>query len=171
MEKGLSLLDCWLKGCGHLSKLIAYNCRNKIFAFLWCVSSFKHMFKCSVQIPSEHFKALNFVFFSFDKNYLYVFQLPANQLSQYLVLMTADISLSAAFKSGSIPGLGRSCGEGKGYPLQYSGLENSMDCIVHGVAKSWTQLSDFHFSLSAFKSASLVARMVKNLPAIWETWV
>ena len=45
---------------------------------------------------------------------------------------------------GSIPGLGRSPGEGKGYPLQYSGLENSMDCIVHGVSKSWTQLSDFH---------------------------
>ena len=41
---------------------------------------------------------------------------------------------------GSIPGLGRSPGEGKGYPLQYSGLENSIDCIVHGVAKSWTQL-------------------------------
>ena len=39
---------------------------------------------------------------------------------------------------GSIPGLGRSPGEVKGYPLQYSGLENSMDCIVHGVAKSWT---------------------------------
>ena len=39
---------------------------------------------------------------------------------------------------GSIPGLGRSPGEGKGYPLQYSGLENSMDYIVHGVAKSWT---------------------------------
>ena len=37
---------------------------------------------------------------------------------------------------GSIPGLGRSLGEGKGYPLQYSGLENSMDCIVCGVAKS-----------------------------------
>ena len=35
-------------------------------------------------------------------------------------------------------------GEGKGYPLQYSGLENSMDCIVHVVAKSETQLSDFH---------------------------
>ena len=39
---------------------------------------------------------------------------------------------------GSIPGLGRSPGEGKGYPLQYSGLENSMGCIVHGVAKSRT---------------------------------
>jgi len=36
---------------------------------------------------------------------------------------------------GSIPGLGRSPGEGKGYPLRYSGLENSMDCIVHGVTK------------------------------------
>ena len=47
----------------------------------------------------------------------------------------------------SIPGLGRSTGEGKDYPLQYSGLENSMDCIVHGVGKSRTQLSDFHFSL------------------------
>jgi len=45
---------------------------------------------------------------------------------------------------GSIPGLGRFSGEGKGYPLQYSGLENSMDCIVHGVAKSWTQLNNFH---------------------------
>ena len=48
---------------------------------------------------------------------------------------------------GLIPGLGRSPGEGKGYPLQYSGLENSMDSIVHGVAKSQTQLSDFIFSL------------------------
>ena len=45
---------------------------------------------------------------------------------------------------GSIPGLGRSPGEGKVYPLQYSGLENSMDYIVHGVTKSWTQLSNFH---------------------------
>ena len=45
----------------------------------------------------------------------------------------------------SIPGLGRSPGEGKGYTLQYSGLENSIDCIVHGVAKSQTLLSDFHF--------------------------
>ena len=48
---------------------------------------------------------------------------------------------------GSTPGLGRSPGGGKGYPRPYSaGLENSMDCIVHGVAKSGTQLSDFHFT-------------------------
>ena len=46
---------------------------------------------------------------------------------------------------GLIPGLGRSPGEGKGYPLQNPDLENSMACIGHGVAKSWTWLSDFHF--------------------------
>ena len=51
---------------------------------------------------------------------------------------------------GSITGLWRSPGEGKGYPLQYSGLENSMDCIVHGVTKSQTWLSNFHF-ISVFK--------------------
>ena len=39
---------------------------------------------------------------------------------------------------GLVPGLGRSPGEGNGYPHQYSGLENSMDCIVHRVTKSQT---------------------------------
>ena len=46
---------------------------------------------------------------------------------------------------GLIPGLGRSPQEGKSYQLQYSGLENSRDCIVHGVAKSQTGLTEFHF--------------------------
>ena len=48
---------------------------------------------------------------------------------------------------GLIPGLGRSPGGGKGYPLQHSGLENPMDSprIVHGVAQSQTQLNDFPF--------------------------
>ena len=54
-------------------------------------------------------------------------------------------SACSAWDLGSIPVLGRSPGEGKGYPLQYSDLENCMDCVVHGVTKSWTQLSDFHF--------------------------
>ena len=44
---------------------------------------------------------------------------------------------------GLIPGLGRSPGEGNSYPFQYSGLENFMDYIVHGVAKSQTGLSNF----------------------------
>ena len=49
---------------------------------------------------------------------------------------------------GSIPRLGRSPGEGKRYPIQYSGLENSMDCIVHWVTKNQTRLSSFHFTHS-----------------------
>ena len=54
---------------------------------------------------------------------------------------------------GSIPRLGRSPGEGKGYPLQYSGLENAMDCIVHRVTKSRTKLTDFHFTFSKSKNS------------------
>ena len=79
---------------------------------------------------------------------------------------------------GSIPGLGRSPEEGEGYPLQYSGLENSMDCITHGVAKSRTWLRDlcFHFQSSDSSTVSLMIRwglcalgfpgssVVKNLP-------
>ena len=63
---------------------------------------------------------------------------------------------------GSILGLGRSPGEGKSYPLQNSGLEKSMDCIVHGVSKCHTRLSNFH------SLASLVAQVVKNMPAMKE---
>ena len=66
---------------------------------------------------------------------------------------------------GSIPGLERSPGEGNSYALQYSGLESSLDCIVHGVTKSHTRLSEFHFE------ASLIAQSVKNMPAVQETRV
>ena len=52
---------------------------------------------------------------------------------------------------GSISELGRSPGEGRGYPFQYSSLENSMDYIVHGIAKNWTRLSD---SFSLFKRSN-----------------
>ena len=60
------------------------------------------------------------------------------QLVKNLPVMQEDLGL--------IPGLGRSPGEGKGYPLQYSGLENYMDCVVHGVAKSLTRRSDLHLN-------------------------
>ena len=54
---------------------------------------------------------------------------------------------SFSYKFMSFPGgWGRSPGEGKGYSFQYSGLENSIDSIVHGVAKSQTWLSNFHFT-------------------------
>ena len=61
---------------------------------------------------------------------------------------------------GLIPGLGRSPGEGKGYPLQYSGLENSMDCIARGVTKSRTRLSDLHFHFHLATDAAFVFKIL-----------
>ena len=55
---------------------------------------------------------------------------------------------------GSIPGWGRSTGEGIGYLLQCSGLENSIDCIVRGIAKSRTRLSNFHSALKTGPACS-----------------
>ena len=72
----------------------------------------------------------------------------------YLGFPCGSAGKESAFNEGDlglIAGLGRSPEEGKGYPLQYSGLENSMDCIVHGVTKSRSQLSDFHFLLVIYK--------------------
>ena len=62
--------------------------------------------------------------------------------------------------------MGRSPGEGKGYPLQYFGLDNSMDCIVCGVTKSPTGLSDFHFHCQPTDQMGFpCGTVVKNLPA------
>ena len=66
--------------------------------------------------------------------------------------LDGEESTCSAGKPGSIPGSGRIPGEGNGNPLQYVCLENPMDrgawrATVHGVAKSWTRLSNFHFSL------------------------
>ena len=69
----------------------------------------------------------------------------------------SSVGIESACNAGdldSIPGLGRSPEEGKGYPLQYSGLENSMDSIVHGVTKSQTQLNDFHLTRSGIAGSS-----------------
>ena len=58
---------------------------------------------------------------------------------------------------GLIPGLGRSPEEGTGCPLQYSGLENFMDCIVHGVAESQTRSSDSHWVLVVTRALLVVS--------------
>ena len=94
-------------------------------------------------------------------NYAWIFIFSAMKLSELVPTVykyTTDGKASAcnAGDLGSIPGLGRYPGEGKGYPLQYSGLENSMDtrawqATVHGVAKSRTQLSDFSLHFIDFK--------------------
>ena len=72
-------------------------------------------------------------------------------------------SICSAGDLGSIPGLGRSPGEGKGSPLQYYGLENSKDFIVQGVAKSRTRLSNLHFHVYIQEIAKIVQG--GNLPS------
>jgi len=62
---------------------------------------------------------------------------------------------------GSIPGLGKSFGEGKGYPLQYSGLDNPRDCILHRVAKSRIWLTDFQF-LFCFMGSPKIRQLIKG---------
>ena len=74
-------------------------------------------------------------------------------------------SIGSAGDLGSVPGLGRSPREGKGYPLWYSGLENFMDCIVHGVAESdmteqlplslCNSSKSFHIKIISFLSLQL----------------
>ena len=59
-----------------------------------------------------------------------------------------------AVDPSSIPGLGRSLGEGRGYTLQYSGMENSMDCIVNGFTKSRPRLNNFHFHTFHYKTGA-----------------
>ena len=74
---------------------------------------------------------------------------------------------------GLIPGLEKSPGEGKGYPLQYIGLENPMDCIVHGVVKSWTQLSDFYLTSLHQEKQEALALFQQTLSSeiVWtEQW-
>ena len=73
-----------------------------------------------------------------------------------------------------IPGLVRCPGAGKGYPLQYAGLENSMDWILHGFAKSWTRLSNFHFHFTnkvliysvTFAAAAAAAKSLQSCPTL-----
>ena len=64
----------------------------------------------------------------------------------FLGFLCGSAGKESTCNMGLIPGLGRSPGEEKGYPLQYSGLENSTVCIVNGVAKSRTQRATFTFT-------------------------
>ena len=64
---------------------------------------------------------------------------------------------------GLIPGFGRSPGEEKGHPLQYSGLKNSMDYIVHGIAQSQTQLRDFQFTVNQINAINIYKLLNQQL--------
>ena len=67
---------------------------------------------------------------------------------------------------GLISGSGRSHGEGNGNALQYSGLENSMNCIVNGVSKSCTRLSNFQFHFIIAQARLIVTWTLDNLNCI-----
>ena len=67
-------------------------------------------------------------------------EIPTRHMLVFFIISSVPLNL------GSIPGLGRSPGEGKGYPLQYSSLKNSMDCIVHGITKSQHDWVTFTFT-------------------------
>ena len=69
-------------------------------------------------------------------------------------------------RPGCDPWLERCPRERKGYPLQYSGPENSMDCIVHEVSKHWTWLSDFHFHMISITWLLLGRKAMTNLDSI-----
>ena len=89
------------------------------------------------------------IFSNFENNYLPIQQIFIADYQRAKDFPCGSAGKESAYNAGdlgSIPRLGRSPGEGKGYPLQYSSLKNSMDCIVHGVTKSQTRLSDFAFT-------------------------
>jgi len=78
----------------------------------------------------------------------------------------SSVGKDSAWNAGDphlIPGSGRSAGEGKGYPLRYSGLKNSMERIVHGVANSQTQLSDFHFHFTMYAGDKSMKERVPSI--------
>ena len=90
----------------------------------------------------------------------------------YICFPCGSAGKESTCNADSILELGRSPGEGKGYQLQYSGLENPMDYVVHGVTKSWTRLSDFHFTSLQSQNISLPAKMgyagwLSPHPQVW----
>ena len=103
------------------------------------------MWKCStcILLPTTLISSCSLLFFmvgTFNMSSTLLVHFPHSSVGKESTCNAGDL--------GSIPALGGFPGEGKGYPLQYYGLENSMYCIVHGVAKSRTWLSDFHFHYS-----------------------
>ena len=116
--------------------------------------TFLHLQYCTLQfwkLSSVYFCFINrFIFIilfldSTQKCYPKIFGFDFLRMMDFPGSSVGKESTYNAGDPGLIPGSGRSPGEGKVYPLQYPGLENSMDCIVHGVTKSRTGLSDFRF--------------------------
>ena len=127
----------------HLFLNLSFILSMSFDSILWFLDVF---FSFVSEITSSLLISVILFFFFFFQYSLVIFNNPL--LFIYLGFPCGSAGKESACNAadlGSVPGLGRPPGEGKGYPLQCSGLENPMDCIFHGVAKSWTQLSSFHF--------------------------
>ena len=115
------------------------HCCRKFYWIMLCLDIFSLDLMLKQWYPSEkHWKGLGIASENGDIPRFWKIGFPDSLAGKESACNAGDL--------GSIPELGRSPGEGKGYPLQYSGLENSTDCIVHGITKTWTRLSDFHFT-------------------------
>ena len=144
------------------------NCSNSCPSSRWChptiSSSVVPFSSCLQSFPSSGPLLMRWLFISGAQNIgtsasesvlpmtiqdWFPLGLTGNSIELYYVLPCGSAGKESTCNSGdlgSIPGLGKSPGGGKGYPLQ-SGLENSLDCIGHGATKSWTRQSNFHITV------------------------
>ena len=111
----------------HIFHFVYLKVISSVWKCQWC------MIACCTQFKS--FPYITFLHYNIPHNF-----------SRFPYASAGKESTCSVGDLGLIPGLERSPGEWIGYPIQYPGLENYMDCIVHGVAKSWTRLSHFHFT-------------------------
>ena len=166
-----------------LAQISALSLRQ-LFFLCWWLGIYQRCHRCP-QWTALSWKAPCFYYWSFGS---YVFRQNLLGHCPFILPLSWGFSCGSAGKEsacnagdlGLIPGLGRSPGEGKAYPLQYSGLEDSMDYTVHGVTKSRRRLSRtlsltvsfivqkllnlirFHLFISAFISFTLEPDLKKN---------
>ena len=130
------------------------NCSLRLFTNVLAKNNLKYFDYGKFQMYKSRQNSIINSFYPFP-NFSFIF--PDSSVGKESACNAGDL--------GSIPGLGRSPGEGKGYPLQYSGLENSMDCIIHGVAQSdvTKQLSHSHPSYFHFCLSHIILRQILEI--------
>ena len=127
--------------------MILYN-YNK---FLEYMNGFMELFVFPLMTENNHLKIFKGWYRrAYTKNFIHV-----GNFSVFLNVFISggsdsEESVCNVGDPGSIPGIGKIPWRRERLPLQYPGLENSMDCIVHGVARKWTRLRDFHFTFNKY---------------------
>ena len=153
------------KSKSHVISAILHNiqffCFNYIFSpsqiWIFCSLIRLRFLPDTCSISEDVVSPLPRMYHSNSRNYFFQKSTVKAELNMAPVLFRGFPGGSAGQESacnagdlGPIPRLGRSTGEGNGYPLQYSDLENSIDCIAHGIAKSRSQQSYFHFHFPCY---------------------